>query len=104
MPSALNLTSIELSPLEILRGINKQQLGAVVATEGAVRVAAGPGTGKTRVLTARIAYLVTAAGVRPSRVLAVTFTNKAARELRERLTKLVGPSFADQITSEPLQN
>ena len=61
-------------------------------------VAAGPGTGKTRVLTARIAHLVANERVPPARVLAVTFTNKAARELRTRITALLGPARADAVT------
>ena len=94
----LGLGSLELSALRLLRGMNQQQLAAVVCDDGPVRVAAGPGTGKTRVLTARIAHLIVQAGVPPKRVLAVTFTNKAARELRERITDLVGPDAADSIT------
>ena len=78
--------------------MNQQQLAAVVCTQGAVRVAAGPGTGKTRVLTARIAHLVRELAVPPHRLLAVTFTNKAARELRERVTALIGAAEADSIT------
>ena len=60
-----------LSPLHLLRGMNRQQLAAVLATDGPVRLAAGPGTGKTRVLVARIAHLVSAEKVSPQRVLAV---------------------------------
>lgn len=70
-----------------------------MCADGPVRVAAGPGTGKTRVLTARIAHLVGEGAVPPSRLLAVTFTNKAARELRERITALVGPAEAEQATN-----
>ena len=62
------------------------------------QVLAGPGTGKTRALTARMAYLVGMAKVPARRVLALTFTNKAARELRERMERLVGPERAEQIT------
>ena len=61
-----------LSPLQLLRGMNRQQLAAVLATSGPVRLAAGPGTGKTRVLVARIAHLVSAEKVSPQRVLAVS--------------------------------
>ena len=94
----LDSLSLSLSPLKLLRGMNAQQLRAVLHTEGPVRVAAGPGTGKTRVLTARIAHLVANQRVPPSRVVAVTFTNKAARELRERITALLGPARADAVT------
>ena len=92
------IDEIAISSLSLLRGMNQQQLAAVVCTDGPVRVAAGPGTGKTRVLTARIAHLVREVAVSPCRLLAVTFTNKAARELRERVTALIGPEDADAIT------
>ena len=97
-PEPTRLDAIELTSLKLLRGMNQQQLAAVVCSDGPMRVAAGPGTGKTRVLTARIAHLVEEQGVAPQRVLAVTFTNKAARELRERITALIGPDGAESIT------
>ena len=90
--------ALALSPLDLLRGMNQQQLYAVLRTNGTVRLAAGPGSGKTRVLTARIAHLIHTERVPPSRVLALTFTNKAARELRERITALLGPAASDQVT------
>ena len=96
--SLMGLDAIELSSLRLLRGMNQQQLAAVVCSDGPMRVAAGPGTGKTRVLTARIAHLIVEAKVPPQRVLAVTFTNKAARELRVRITRLIGPDDADSVT------
>ena len=80
-----------------LRGLNERQLEAVKATEGKVRIIAGAGSGKTRVLAYRYAFLVDELGIDPGNILCLTFTNKAAQEMRNRINRLIGADHASDF-------
>lgn len=83
----------------ILDGLNSNQRAAVTAIDGPLLIVAGPGSGKTRVITHRIAYIARVVGITPYRIAAVTFTNKAAREMRQRLASLLGQASERLTTS-----
>ncbi|BCX02575.1 MAG: DNA helicase [Candidatus Roseilinea sp.] len=84
--------------VSILDGLNPQQRRAVEAPDGPTLILAGPGSGKTRVLTSRVAYLIGVRNIYPYRIMAVTFTNKAAREMRDRLTRMAGADKTGDLT------
>ena len=84
---------------DVLQGLNKAQAEAVTSTEGFVRVIAGAGSGKTRALSRRFAYLVNELGILPGNILCVTFTNKSANEMRQRIHALTGDNDTGYINT-----
>ncbi len=85
----LTIYNVQTMNLDFINKLNPQQRSAVTAADGPVMIVAGPGSGKTRVLTQRIAYLIAHEGIRPWQILAVTFTNKAAKEMETRVKSLL---------------
>ena len=90
-------TNKELIQEKILSDLNSEQKAAIVQINNPIRILAGPGSGKTKVLTRKMAYLIEYAGIKPYRILALTFTNKAANEMKSRVEELIGSKKANEM-------
>ena len=95
--ASLSARAMAARPQPYLDGLNPAQRAAVEQMDGPVLMLAGAGTGKTAALTARLAYLVHKRRAWPSEILCVTFTNKAAREMKDRIAKVIGPAEAKNV-------
>ncbi|MQF82924.1 AAA family ATPase [SAR202 cluster bacterium AD-802-E10_MRT_200m] len=98
-PTNKYATAVNKMELNILDGLNPEQSKAVTHLGGPMLILAGPGSGKTRVIVHRIAYLISVGGIEPHRIFAATFTNKSSRELRERLNVLIGGFQGEKVNA-----